>query len=347
MRNVCCTFSSAVNKSVKKLHHAFAFSFLFLATQSFAVTVSSPTPTATPDLASIPQLPLQEAQKNGAKSYQIGDRINLLVEINSPNVENGEHLSLRLPEGGSKLEDQGWYIDPSSQFLGGSFRFIVSPIQTGTLTLPTLLISKDDQNVIGRTAAYTIQVTGPEKKEGAEAPGLLDVTHTPLPPKYWVLFSILALLIMGAVSYFVYRYYKTRRKKPDYIPTTVAELDHVRALRKINELYSEFSYSLDHLKPIAFGVSETLKEFFSRRFKIDASEATTDEMIELLRKEAISGENLRDIQLLFQDLDLIKFTKVENYSHFDEARYLEFKVKAQLIIQKWILQVPVATEVKP
>jgi hypothetical protein len=60
-------------------------------------------------------------------------------------------------------------------------------------------------------------------------------------------------------------------------------------------------------------------------------------MIELLRREAISGESLREIQVLFQDLDLVKFTKVENYSHFDSAKYQDFKVKSQLIIQKWTL----------
>jgi hypothetical protein len=304
---------------------------------SSAGPIGIPSTSPTPDLTTVPQMTLQEATKNAAKTYQIGDRINLLTEINSPTLENGDHLALKLPEGASKLEDQGWYIDPSSQFLGGVFRFIVSPIQTGALTLPTLLIQKEDGITIGRTAPYQIQVTGPEKKDQKEAE-LLEITSRSLPIKYWILFSLLALFVMCGVSYLVYRTLKNRRKKPTFIPKTQADPEHVVALRKINELYQTYPYEIVNLKPIAFGVSETLKEFFSKRFKIDAIESTSDEMIELLRKEAINGENLREIQTLFQDLDLVKFTKSENYSHFDQFKYQDLKVKSQLIIQKWTLK---------
>ena len=352
MQNACCTFLSAVSRSAKKTFIAVGLLFLLGATFGFARTPAfaqepdqtlndpnasssatpQPSPTATPDITGMAVLSLSEAQKNPNKTYQIGDRISLLVEMPGNLAENGNKLSLKLPDGASKLEDQGWYIDPSTQYMNGIFRFIASPIQTGSLTLPTLLITKEDQTVIGRTATFQAQVTGPEKKD---TPDLLDLTTSTLPAKYWVMFSLLALLVMGLVSYGVYRFIKNRSKKPKFLPQTPEELDHVRALRKIEALYQSLPYQMDNLKPIAFGVSETLKEFFSARFKVDATEATTDEMIELLRKEAITNDNLREIQLLFQDLDLVKFTKSENYSHFDESKYLDLKIKAQAIVQKW------------
>jgi hypothetical protein len=348
MQNVCCTFLSAVSKSARNLLLGFGILFLLEANLAFAdpstnASKSSETsasalasPSPSPDLTQVSLLPLSEAQKNPNKTYQIGDRISLLVEMKGNLVENGDKLSLKLPDGSSKLEEQGWYVDPSTQYLNGIFRFIASPIQTGSLTLPTLLITKEDQTVIGRTATFSIQVTGPEKKENPE---LIDITSSALPAKYWVLFSLLALIVMGLVSYGLVRFLKNRRKKPKFMPDVPVELDHLRAIRKIDSFYQNFPYAIDNLKPVAFGVSETLKEFFSSRFKIDATEATTDEMIELLRKEAITNENLREIQLLFQDLDLVKFTKSENYGHFDESKYLDLKLKAQAIILKWKLVV--------
>jgi hypothetical protein len=346
MQNVCCTFLSAVSKSAKKTLLSFGILFLLGANLAFAdpntvppagaEASASASPTATPDLSQVSLLPLSEAQKNPNKTYQIGDRISLLVEMKGNLVENGDKLSLKLPDGSSKLEEQGWYVDPSTQYLNGIFRFIASPIQTGSLTLPTLLITKEDQTIVGRTATFSIQVTGPEKKDNPE---LIEIASSSLPTKYWVLFSFLALIVMGLVSYGVYRFLKNRRKKPKFLPDAPVELDHLRAIRKIDSFYQDFPYRIDNLKPVAFGVSETLKEFFSSRFKIDATEATTDEMIELLRKEAIANENLREIQLLFQDLDLVKFTKSENYGHFDESKYFELKLKAQAIIHKWKLVV--------
>lgn len=336
----CCTFLKDANKSVsEKLKIAFVLGILLAGNLAWAED-PSPSPTSgltagpTPDLTQIPVTQLQEVQKNSTGSNQIGDRINLLAEIKTPGLENGEHLALKLPEGSSKLEDQGWYIDPSNQFLTGTFRFIVSPIQTGTLILPTLLIVKDDQTVVGRTSPFTVKVAELDKKEQAK-PELLDIATSSLPAKYWVLIALVSIALMVLISYWIYRYQKFKRKKPPLLPKVRNDADHVLALRKIEALYQKYPYEVENLKPVAFGVSETLKEFFSKRFKIDASEATTDEMLALLRKESVSNDNLREIQNLFLDLDLVKFTKSEHYRNFDEGKYSDFKLKAQLIVQKW------------
>ena len=190
-----------------------------------------------------------------------------------------------------------------------------------------------------------IQVSGPEgdKTKPAE---LIDPSVIGLPTKYWILFSVLGLGVILGLGYFIRKALKGRKKPNAPLPKIQLDPPHVMAMKKIDALYRKYTYDRENLKPVSFGVSEILKEFFSERFKVDAREATSDEMIELLRREAIQGENLREIQLLFSDLDLVKFTKNESYSHFDEDKYNEFKVKANLIIQKWALRVH-SSEVKP
>ncbi len=307
---------------------------------AFSLGAADPTPTGTPfDLSSVKQLTLHEAQKNATKNqYQIGDRIPLLIEIESTAADTGEALSLKTPEGSSKLEDQGWYVDPSTQFLSGVFRFIVSPIQTGNLTLPTLLVTKSDGTTIGRTTPFTIQVSGPNEKE-AKPPELIEPGSVSLPTKYWILFSAIGLLLLSGAIYLLLRVLKKRKiQKPKEIPVQPIEPDHVISLRKVAELYQQYPYSIENLKPVCFGLSEILKDYFSTRFKIDASESTTDEMLALLKKESVGQESLQEIQKLFQELDLVKFTKSENYLTFDEAQYQDVKIRAQTIIQKWALQ---------
>jgi hypothetical protein len=335
MQNVYSNFSNVVNRSAKALL-ALGTGILMLGT---ALAAEAPAPSATPDISRLPEFTIQEVQKNAANGqYQIGDRIPLSIEIKSDQADAGEALSLKLPDDNEKLEDLGWYIDPSTQSLGTSFRFLVSPIQTGRMTLPTLLIMKADNIAIGKTTPYVIQVSGPTEKDAKEAE-LIDPSSIGLAAKYWVLFSAIGIAVLGLLFYGIRKFIKSRQKDGGIsVPVRHRDPDHVLALKKIEALYAEHAYSLENLKPVGFGVSEILKEFFENRFKVEALESTTDEMVELLRKEAISGESLREIQLLFQDLDLVKFTKRENYSHFDEQKYLDFKVKANHIIQKWALR---------
>ena len=121
------------------------------------------------------------------------------------------------------------------------------------------------------------------------------------------------------------------------VPVMKKESDHALALRSLELLFKKYPFSYENLKPVSFGISEILKNFFSSRFTIDAREATPDEMIALLRKEAIPREGLQEILNLFNDLDLIKFTKESDSGHFKEHHYQDFKIKAQSIIQKWAL----------
>ncbi len=335
MQNVYSNFSNVVNKSAKRV---FSLSLVLSLFWSVA-EAQSPSPSSTPDLSRLPDFQVQEIQKNQNNQYQIGDRIPLSVEISSDGVESGETLSLKIPEGSGKLEDMGWYVDPSTQFVGRSFRFLAAPIQTGKLTLPVLLVMKSNDVAIGKTTPYTIQVIGPAEQKEKQGAELIDPSSIGLATKYWILFSVIGVLIAGLLIYGIKKYLKKRSKvKPTEVPIVIQDPPHVTAMKKIDNLYRAHPFTRENLKPVTFGVSEILKEFFSKRFQVDAQESTTDEMIELLRHQALTGENLREIQTLFQDLDLVKFTKSENYTHFDEDKYNEFKVKANLIIQKWAIR---------
>ena len=85
-------------------------------------------------------------------------------------------------------------------------------------------------------------------------------------------------------------------------------------------------------------VSQILKNFFSARFKVDAKESTSDEMIELLRNEALPSTELKKIAVLFQNLDLIKFTELPYHQHFQKSDHLEFKEISKTLIETWAMK---------
>lgn len=325
-------FSNAVNKSASRWI-TLSTALLFL----WAHPVRCEE--AVDPLLSLPQVELKVVQKNAnGDRYQIGDRIPLFVELTSELIQGQTTFSIKPPEGGSKIEDQGWYVDPQTLLISNNLQFVVSPIQTGKLTLPTLLILKEDKTPIARTSPFVIQVSGPDAKPQKEPSELIGPIEISLPLKYWLTLGGISLALALLSIYFVRRYLRRKRKaKPIILPTKKAQPEHLVAFQALDALYQKYPYSNENLKPVAFGISEILKQFFSNRFKIDANESTTDEMLALLRRESIPSDQLRDVQALFQELDLIKFTKQESYS-FSEQHYYEFKVKAQSLVQRWAIR---------
>jgi hypothetical protein len=267
----------------------------------------------------------------------VGDRVTLQIELKGDVAEPGPVLSLKPDKPEEKLEDSGWFIDPSTLNQNGILKFVVSPLKGGALTLPALLISNSEGRGLAKTLPFTLNVTAPTQAETGK-PDLLDVISIGLPLRYWILLISLILLLGIGIVYAYRRYQKLKQtEKPRDLPVIQVEPDHLIALRKLDVLFGAHPFSPENLKIISFGVSEILKEFFSRRFHVDAQESTTDEMIILLRAELLNTEQLREIQILFNELDLFKFTKIESYPKIYPETLDALKIKAQVLIQKWAL----------
>ena len=294
---------------------------------------------ATSAQENIPSLQTELAQINqNGSQYQLGDRIQLSVRIPLELSQQLNAVLLQNPDETNPLDKQGWYLDPNTQVINGSLRFIVSPIKAGKLVLPQLMIMKDETHPIAKTTPLTIEV--PETKANPSGtPSLLDTIAISLPFRF-IVFGVMIAALLLLLGVLIYRKYWKNRivTKPLSEIKLPPTPDHVIALRDLTLLYEQYPYSRENLKPVAFGVSQILKNYFSFRFKVDARESTTDEMLALLKKEALSDQDLRNIRSLFQNLDLIKFTELEHHEHFQKNDFLEFREKAKSLIETWAIK---------
>ncbi len=298
------------------------------------------------DIASLPLFKIQLVQKNpNGNVYNIGDRIALYVEIPQADQNRNSSFEITVPEGGSKIDEQGWYLDAQTNLISGNLRFIVAPIKTGPLTLPTLLILNQEKNPIGRTDTWSIEVKGvslsPDQQK--REPQYLPLAAVGLSDQVWFMLFALVLLLIAATAFGIYKWNRKKAMTPPALPTPKPiEPDHVLALRALQELYQQNPYTREHLKPVAFGISEIIKAYLSKRFLVDATESTTPEMIGLLKSQ-LTFDELKEIEALFVDLDLIKFTKMEQHDHYTEGDYKNFKLKAERIIDRWNTPAPAAS----
>jgi hypothetical protein len=268
----------------------------------------------------------------------VGDRIQLNVRVPLELSQELRSVLLKNPDEKNSLDQAGWYLDPSPQMINGNLRFIISPIKTGKLTLPELLILKADNQAIAKSGSLSFEVAELSASP-TSPPELLETISISLPLKF-VIIGILLILVAIALVYWAYnKFFKNNSKQlvsaEIKLPPTP---DHVIALRELNLLYDQNPYSNEHLKPIAFGISQILKNFFSSRFKIDAKESTTDEMMVLLRQESLTDQDLKKIIQLFKNLDLIKFTELAHHQHFQKSDYLEFKEQTRVLIESWAIK---------
>ncbi len=334
MRNDCFSFSNAASRNAKALFGAMV---LLLASAS-AASAAVETPHA------LPEAPVSEVNRNANGSqYQIGDRITLEARVPPGVLETGDPV--RLTEEGGKESSQ-WLLDPHPEVAQGTVRFIVAPVQTGELELPKLRISREGRDPVAVTGAYKISVSGPTAEPG-KSPELLPVMEISLSWSHRILIAFL-FLVFCISAYWIYRKLRARKTSTSSIsvPPAPSETPDELAVRRIESLFKLYPYSPVALKPVCFGCSEILKDFLSARFQVDASESTTREMLDLLRGSGMERDSLREIETLFSTLDLVKFTREENFKHLNEVDYSSVRAGALLIIDRW-RSAPERVEARP
>jgi len=120
----------------------------------------------------------------------------------------------------------------------------------------------------------------------------------------------LALAIAAAV-YGIYYYVKKRRERKS---GTVAEEipaipPHVLALLQLDELESKGLWQQGEVKQFYSEATEIVRRYFERRYNILALEMTTGEVMEQLKRCAMSDGIFTSVQDFLTDADLVKFAK--------------------------------------
>ena len=330
LNNYCASFKEEKSAVNHPAWAAFCLILLIGHAKAFAAT----------DYASLPSVAVTPVQKseNGNK-YKIGARIPVMIplpkDLNNPGTLQ---FNLNVPEGSSATEDQGWYIDPEISVSNGNLLVVVSPIQGGQLILPQLIVSKildKSSTPIERTETWTIEVEAPtpDPKTATEYLSPIDVSLT---TRVWLMLLLGATLAIGLTLFALRKYLKVQPKITSQpVIATESESESLIAYRKLRALFAENPFIFSKLKPIAFGTSEIMKEYFSVRFNVDAQEATTSELFALLTKAGIAKHELKDVENLYSDLDLIKFTKPDAYTHFNEESYQSIRIRAEALVARW------------
>lgn len=121
---------------------------------------------------------------------------------------------------------------------------------------------------------------------------------------------ILGILLVVIITALVVVYIMNKRKnKPKEQVVDLAESYHQRSLRLLNELDKKELWQQDKVKDYYTELSEIIRHYIEQRFKTNAMELTTDELLRKAKKHREMAVFRSALKPLLEAADLAKFAK--------------------------------------
>lgn len=269
-------------------------------------------------------------------TIQVGDvlKFHVIGFGTSGLVNHVQEVTIELPPDLKDLEEQGWEIQPlnlAKEKLQSEYFVSGIPLKPGKLIFPSLVLKNSQGKGVARTNPISLEVASaispndpkPQEPEGLEVPATLVFP-------WWIIAmaGVIAILLVIALGYLIYRQIKKNRKHIKK-PETLRPEDEV-ALDDLAEVERQGYLKRGEFKIYYFRVSEILKFYMGARYRFDALESTTFEMISFLKEKQILSKSVLDtIEALFSQLDRVKFT-----DHIpEEAEAIRLLQEAKSLVQ--------------
>lgn len=138
---------------------------------------------------------------------------------------------------------------------------------------------------------------------------------TELVPYLYGIAGLAALVLLG-----IYLYKKYGKKVAPVVEVALPKVPpHVIALEALEKLKQEQLWQGGKIKPYYSKLSDILRLYLEQRYKINALEQTTDEIMATLRLHVIDETSKHTLQHILIVSDLVKFAKEEPLANENES----------------------------
>ena len=175
--------------------------------------------------------------------------------------------------------------------------------------LPFVFFIDEDEKVL-YTSRASLKVLSPEIDETAEIYDIKAPFDIPVG-----IFEVLRIVLPGILIlflfWFLFRYFKRKKENQPFIKSEKPpEPAHYIALRELKQLREASLWQQGLIKEYYTRLTEIIRMYIERRFRIAAMEQTSEEIMrELTQQEVLSKEMNGLLQDCFLISDLVKFAK--------------------------------------
>lgn len=267
---------------------------------------------------------IKVAAKLDTNNIRIGEQVQLQLSIQY-RVDDGRQIKVQWPEMADTIRKEIEIVDQSkidtiipdknnpfqftqtktlyiTSFDSGywaipPFKFMINEDTNGYFTEPLLLS-------VGTVAVDTSIAIKDVKPPYEESYTFLDWIKDNM---YVVYGTLVAILVIILVIYII-RYFK--KVKPPMVFVEIPKIPaHIIAFEKLDKLKNEKLWQEGKLKLYHITLTEIVREYIENRFKIQALEQTTEEILYGFRNIAMDDESGMKLKKLLVLADLVKFAK--------------------------------------
>ncbi len=195
------------------------------------------------------------------------------------------------------------------------FRYVLAGYDSLKAEIPSVPVVLKKQGGNGYDTLLTNKVTlYVNKVKVDKKKDIRDIKNVLTIPYDWLtlVLIILAILLLIALAYFVYKkYFRKKESATERKTVKVVLPPHKIAYKKLNELEAEKLWQNGKIKEYHSRLTEIIREYFEKRFGFNSLEMTSGETLEELRKRGVSLETLQTAERFLSNADMVKFAKFQ------------------------------------
>ena len=215
--------------------------------------------------------------------------------------------------------------------------YTITCFDTGVYVLPQFTLHTKTGDI--KTGTVTLQVTS-VKIDTTKAfydikqPLVVSYTFWDWLKDHWL--AVLIVLAAVAITAGVVYYYKNKPKDTGPVIKAAPILgDDVIAINKLNALRDKKLWQQNEVKLYYIELTDILREYLEKRYRITAHEQTTDEIFESLIRKDLPSESRNTLRQILTLADLVKFAKekpsaIENEQAMENA--ISFIVQTRPVV---------------
>lgn len=242
----------------------------------------------------------------------VGDRITLLVEVEHPSdarVAWPDSLTLAPFE---VLEAAVLPAQTTGDRTVSAAALSLAAFELGELEIPSfevpVLRDGEDPELL-ETDRFGIEVVSVGADEGGDIRGIRGPLGIPVGP-IGLLLLVLLVLLTALLAYILYRRFRPRGEGEQGARGPRPRPAHELALEALAALEATALLERGQVKEFHIEVSEILRTYVERRYRVDALEMTTVEVLSGLEDAGVDGRFRDGLRRFLDQCDLVKFAKV-------------------------------------
>lgn len=188
--------------------------------------------------------------------------------------------------------------------------YLVTSFDSALYLIPPFKVVENADTLLSKALALKVSTLPVE--EGSE--DFFDIKGVETPPfvlsdYYPIIGSILGLLALAALAYYVYKRLKDKKSLMPFKKSEPQLPPHERAISALNEIKSHKLWQQGLNKEYYTQITDVLRQYIEERYNIQAMEMTSNEILDLLSDKLKTDPSLGLIEQILKLSDLVKFAK--------------------------------------